>query len=93
MCAALGGVEPELVGFPGMALARDARKMLRFVVHAAGWLYTMVLYGGRCCCYMQMIRNIIGNRAIDGLVTCISKNIINQRDKVILLFNLVWIRI
>ena len=27
------------------ALARDATRRLRFVVHAAGWLHSMVLHG------------------------------------------------
>ena len=43
MCAALGRVEPELVGLPGMAFARDDMRRLRFDVHAAGWLLSMVL--------------------------------------------------
>ena len=30
---------------PGKALARDAMRRLRFVVHAAGWLHSMVLHG------------------------------------------------
>ena len=33
-CAALGTVEPELVGLPGKALTRDATRRLRFVFHA-----------------------------------------------------------
>ena len=37
-------VEPELVGLPGKALAMDVTRRLRFVVHAAGWLHSMVLY-------------------------------------------------
>ena len=36
MCAALRRVEPELVGLPGKAIARDNMKMLWFIVHAAG---------------------------------------------------------
>ena len=43
-CAALGRVEPELVGLPGKALARDSTRWLLFVVHAAGFLHSVVLY-------------------------------------------------
>ena len=42
-CAALSSVEPKLVGLQGMALTWDATRSLRFVVHAAGWLHSMVL--------------------------------------------------
>ena len=41
----LGRVEPKLIGLPGKALVLDATRMFRFVVHAAGWLYSMVLHG------------------------------------------------
>ena len=52
-CAALGWVESELVGLPGMALSLDAMGRLRFVVCAAGWLHSMVLHG-RTGCPMQI---------------------------------------
>ena len=42
-CAALGRVESELVGFLRKALTRNTTGKLRFVVHAAGWLHSMVL--------------------------------------------------
>ena len=48
-CVAQGRVEQELVGHPGMTLAWDATRRLRFVVPAAGWLHSMVLHGRRCC--------------------------------------------
>ena len=48
---ALGWVETELIGLPERALARDATGRLRFVIHAAGLLRTMVLHGRRCCCF------------------------------------------
>ena len=41
--AAMGWVKSELVRFLGVGT--DARKRLRFVVHAAGWLHSMVLHG------------------------------------------------
>ena len=47
-CAAMGRVEPELVGLPGKTSTRDATKRLRFVVHAAGWLRSTVLHGSGC---------------------------------------------
>ena len=40
-------VGSELVGLPGKALTWDAMRSLRFVVHAACWLHSMVFY--RCC--------------------------------------------
>ena len=43
--AALVRVEPELIGLPGKGLARGTMRRLRFVVHAAGWLHSMVLHG------------------------------------------------
>ena len=43
-CAALGMVESELVSLLGKALTRDARRRQQSVVHAAGWLHTMVLH-------------------------------------------------
>ena len=43
--AALGGVEPELVGLTGKALTRDVMRILRFVVQAAGWLHSILLLG------------------------------------------------
>ena len=43
-------VEPELVGLPGKALTRDAMRRLRFVLHAAGWVHSMVLHGHTWCC-------------------------------------------
>ena len=46
-CASLDRVGPELVGLPGKALTRDATRRLRFVVHAAGWLHSMVYHGRR----------------------------------------------
>ena len=49
--AALGRIESELVGLPGMALTWEATRRLRFVVHVAGWLHSMVLDERlRCCC-------------------------------------------
>ena len=51
-CAALGMAESESVGFPGKALARDATRRLRFVVHAAGWLHSMMLHGYRVNVYV-----------------------------------------
>ena len=45
MCAALGRVEPELVGLPRKAVALDATRRPRFIVHAAGWLHSMVIHG------------------------------------------------
>ena len=44
-CASLRRVEPELVGLPGKAFSRDATRSRRFVVHAAGWLQSMVIHG------------------------------------------------
>ena len=54
MYAALGRVESELVGYPGRVLIPYATSLLRFVVHAAGWLHSMVLHGrdadvNQCC--------------------------------------------
>ena len=43
-CEALGSVEPEFVGLPGKALTLDATRRLRFIVHAAGWLHSTVVY-------------------------------------------------
>ena len=43
--AALGRVEPNLVGLLGKALTRDATKCLRFIVLAAGCPHIMVLHG------------------------------------------------
>ena len=40
-CAALGRVEPELVGLPGKVLTRDATRRLQYDVHAADWLHSM----------------------------------------------------
>ena len=34
-----------LVGLPGKTFARDAMRRLRFVDHAVGWMYSMVLHG------------------------------------------------
>ena len=42
--AALGRVESELVGILRKALALDATQRLRFAIHAAGWLHSMVLH-------------------------------------------------
>ena len=42
-CAALGMVESELVSLPGSTSTRGATQRPRFVVFAAGWLYS------RCC--------------------------------------------
>ena len=53
-CAAPGMVEPGFVGFQGKALTRDAMRRLRFVVHAAGWLHSVVIHG-RHCCYGQPV--------------------------------------
>ena len=44
-CAALGIVEPDLVGLQGKALTRHVTRKLQFVVHAADWLHCMVLHG------------------------------------------------
>ena len=41
----LGRVESGLVSLPGKALTRDAMRRLRFVVHAASCLHSMVLHG------------------------------------------------
>ena len=41
----LGRVESELVGLTAKVLARAATRRLRFVVHPAGWLHSVVLYG------------------------------------------------
>ena len=41
---ALCRVEPGLIGLPGKALAPDGTRRLRFIVHAAGWLHSMVLH-------------------------------------------------
>ena len=49
MCAALGRVEPELVGLPWKALSRDATRRLQFVVHATDWQHSMALHGHSCC--------------------------------------------
>ena len=43
--SSLDRVELELVGLLGKVLARDATTRLRLVVHAAGWLHSMVLHG------------------------------------------------
>ena len=46
----LGRFEPELIGLPGKALARDASRRLLFVSHAAYWLHSIVFHGcSRCC--------------------------------------------
>ena len=52
-CAALGMVELELVGLLGKALTRDATRRLRFVVHAHGWLHTMVPH--ECCILVDVV--------------------------------------
>ena len=49
-CAALGMVEPELVGLPGKALTWDVTKKLRLDSHATSWLHSMVLHRHRCAC-------------------------------------------
>ena len=41
----MGRVDLELVGLLGKALTQDVTRRLRFVVHAAGWLHSMVLHG------------------------------------------------
>ena len=46
----MGRIESELVGLPGKALTQDATRRLRFIVHAAGRLHSMVLHGRLCCC-------------------------------------------
>ena len=48
----LGRVEPEFVRLPGKALARDATTKLRFNVHTAGVLHSMVpvFYTPWCRC-------------------------------------------
>ena len=38
----------RFVGHSGKALTRDGMRRLRFDVHAAGWLHSIVLHG-RCC--------------------------------------------
>ena len=35
-------------------LARDATRRFRFVVHAAGWLHSMVLHGRLCLHWIQI---------------------------------------
>ena len=42
--ASFGRLEPELVSLPGKVLTRDVTRSLRFVVHAAGWVHSMVLH-------------------------------------------------
>ena len=42
---ALGRVKPKSFGLPCEILARDASRRLRFVVHAADWLHSVVLHG------------------------------------------------
>ena len=42
--AALGKIESELVGLLRKAVTRDCMRRLRFVVHAADWLHSMVLH-------------------------------------------------
>ena len=37
----------EFLGLPMIALTRDAKRGLWFVVHAAGWLHSIELHG-RC---------------------------------------------
>ena len=44
LCAALGRAVPELVSLPGRALTLNAMKSLRFDVHAAVWLNSLVLH-------------------------------------------------
>ena len=41
----LPGTQLWLAGIPVKALLWDATRRLRFVVHAAGWLHSMVLHG------------------------------------------------
>ena len=53
-CTALGRVESELVSLPEKALARDATRRLRIVIHAAGWLHTMMLHGRFRCCLLTL---------------------------------------
>ena len=48
-CTALCRVEQELVGLPGKVLTQDAMRRLRFVVHAASWLHSIVVH--RCSCW------------------------------------------
>ena len=40
-CAALGRCELELVSLPGKALTLDAMRRLWFVIHVAGWPYSV----------------------------------------------------
>ena len=56
-CVALRSGEPELVGLPRKALAQDATRRFRLVVHAAGWLHSMVLHG--CCCRGTVIIKVL----------------------------------
>ena len=49
-CAAVGKVEPELFGLLGKALILDSTVILRFVVHSACWLHSMVLHGRSSPC-------------------------------------------
>ena len=58
----------QLVGLPGKALSQDAPTSLRFVVHAAGWLQSMVLHGCWCFCrrYLAMCVTV---RCIPEMVT------------------------
>ena len=48
-CAALGRVELKLDGLPGKTITRDATRSHQFVVHAAGWLHSIMLHGCWCC--------------------------------------------
>ena len=79
-CATLSRLQPKLVGHPGKALARDATRILRFVIHAAGCLHSMVLHGRRCCCcYRRRLRIILKSaRTASGRRT--SLTIVCQRS-------------
>ena len=54
----LGMVQSELVGLPGKVFTRDSTRSLNFVVHASGWLHSMVGVLSGCsiveCCLFSL---------------------------------------
>ena len=52
----LPGAQPELVSLPEKVLARDAKRRLRFVVHAADWLPSMLPVGCSPCSRLAAVR-------------------------------------